>query len=39
MMSEHPLHKLEVWIGDEEHIRRQVGFCAEWSLDNLCEWM
>lgn len=36
-MAEHPLQKLETWINDEDFVRSQVGFCAEWSLDNLCE--
>ncbi len=37
--SEHPLRKLEdLWINCEAHfIKRQVGFCAQWCLDNLCE--
>ena len=33
-----PLLELEKWRyvqGDELH--REVGFCAEWTLDNLCK--
>lgn len=28
---------LESWADDPEYLKRQVGFCAQWSLDNLCE--
>lgn len=36
-MSEHPLVKLESWLHSEEYVKKQVGFCAVWSLDNLCK--
>lgn len=26
---------LESWADDPEYLKRQVGFCAQWSLDNL----
>ena len=34
-----PLRLLEdLWVGDEKDLaKRQVGFCAQWCLDNLCE--
>lgn len=28
---------LESWADDPDYLKRQVGFCAQWSLDNLCE--
>lgn len=28
---------LESWAEHSDYLRRQVGFCAQWSLDNLCE--
>ena len=37
LLPEHPLQRLEPWVGDEDYVKRQVGFCAEWSLDNLCK--
>lgn len=30
-----PISKLERWINEEHFVRRQVGFCAQWALDNL----
>ena len=35
-----PLRLLEdLWVGDEKDLaKRQVGFCAQWCLDNLCEF-
>jgi hypothetical protein len=38
--SGHPLSRLEdMWINKEEDwVKRQVGFCAQWCLDNMCEW-
>ena len=35
-----PLCLLEdLWVGDEKDLaKRQVGFCAQWCLDNLCEF-
>lgn len=38
LMAQHPLVRLESWVEDEDYLKRQVGFCAEWSLDNLCEY-
>lgn len=34
-----PLRTLEQWMSDNDYVRRQVGFCAQWCLDNLfiCE--
>lgn len=26
---------LESWADDPDYLKRQVGFCAQWSLDNL----
>lgn len=34
-MPEHPLLKLESWATDDDYVKKQVGFCAEWLLDNL----
>lgn len=28
---------LESWAEHTDYLKRQVGFCAQWSLDNLCE--
>lgn len=28
---------LESWAEHSDYLKRQVGFCAQWSLDNLCE--
>lgn len=28
---------LEEWRNEEHFVRRQVGFCAQWALDNLCK--
>ncbi len=36
--EEHPLLSLEVLASEEDCPRRQVGFCARWSLDNLCKY-
>ncbi|XP_065340282.1 RING finger and SPRY domain-containing protein 1-like isoform X2 [Cloeon dipterum] len=30
-----PLLGLEQWIGNPDYVKRQVGFCAQWCLDNL----
>lgn len=32
-----PLLELEKWTAETRYVRRQVGFCAQWCLDNLCE--
>lgn len=35
---EHPLLRLEKYADDEsDFTMRQIGFCAQWSLDNYCE--
>ena len=34
-----PLIQLEKWKNSEHYVRRQVGFCAQWALDNLCEYL
>ena len=31
------LERLEGWWHDRHFVKREVGFCARWSLDNLCE--
>lgn len=31
----HPLRALEAWADDQDPVRRQVGFCAQWALDNI----
>jgi len=33
--SEHPLIRLEKWVDSSDYEKRQVGFCAQWSLDNM----
>ncbi|XP_003747264.1 RING finger and SPRY domain-containing protein 1 [Galendromus occidentalis] len=33
--NNHPLRALETWADEEDPIRRQVGFCAQWVLDNI----
>ncbi|XP_031846670.1 RING finger and SPRY domain-containing protein 1 isoform X2 [Nomia melanderi] len=30
-----PLLELEKWVTETHYVRRQVGFCAQWCLDNL----
>ncbi|XP_022904330.1 RING finger and SPRY domain-containing protein 1-like [Onthophagus taurus] len=30
-----PISRLETWKNEEHFVRRQVGFCAQWALDNL----
>lgn len=32
-----PIEKLESWINRPDFVDRQVGFCAQWALDNLCK--
>lgn len=34
-----PISILEEWRNEEHFVRRQVGFCAQWALDNLCKFM
>lgn len=29
---------LEKWADNPDYLKRQVGFCAQWSLDNLCKY-
>lgn len=33
-----PLLELEKWATETHYVRRQVGFCAQWCLDNLCKY-
>lgn len=33
-----PLLELEKWAVETHYVRRQVGFCARWCLDNLCNY-
>ncbi|XP_043286740.1 RING finger and SPRY domain-containing protein 1-like [Venturia canescens] len=33
--KEHPLMLLEKWANEMHYVRRQVGFLAQWCLDNL----
>ncbi|KAH6946841.1 hypothetical protein HPB50_015441 [Hyalomma asiaticum] len=37
-LPENPLAKMEPWVNSEDFVERQVGFCAQWCLDNLCEY-
>lgn len=30
--------ELEKWAIETHYVRRQVGFCAQWCLDNLCKY-
>uniref|UniRef100_A0AAY4DLE2 RING finger and SPRY domain-containing protein 1 n=1 Tax=Denticeps clupeoides TaxID=299321 RepID=A0AAY4DLE2_9TELE len=30
---------LESWADHTDYLKRQVGFCSQWSLDNLCEYL
>lgn len=30
---------LETWANHPDYLKRQVGFCSQWSLDNLCEYL
>lgn len=34
--KEHPLLLLEKWVDETNYVKRQVGFSAQWCLDNLC---
>lgn len=34
--TENPLLRLEVWADSPIYDQRQVGFCSQWSLDNIC---
>lgn len=31
-----PIEILEPWVNEGHYVKRQVGFCAQWALDNLC---
>jgi hypothetical protein len=33
-----PLLCLEKWVNSKHYVKKQVGFCAQWCLDNLCEY-
>ncbi|TGZ54977.1 RING finger and SPRY domain-containing protein 1 [Temnothorax longispinosus] len=33
--KQNPLLELEKWATETHYVRRQVGFCAQWCLDNL----
>lgn len=35
---QNPLLELEKWATETHYVRRQVGFCAQWCLDNLCKY-
>jgi hypothetical protein len=35
--AENPLLRLEPWAVSDEYSKRQVGFCSQWSLDNICK--
>lgn len=36
--KQNPLLELEKWAIETHYVRRQVGFCAQWCLDNLCKY-
>lgn len=36
--KQNPLMELEKWAIETHYVRRQVGFCAQWCLDNLCKY-
>lgn len=36
--AENPLVKLEKKATSEDYEYRQVGFCAQWALDNVCKF-
>ena len=33
------LEKLEQWYHHYNYVQREVGFCAQWCLDNLCKYL
>jgi hypothetical protein len=38
--ASNPLFDLEEWrYTASDYLKREVGFCAEWTLDNLCKWL
>lgn len=34
-----PLEVLEGWRYNDDYVKRQVGFCSQWTLDNLCMFL
>lgn len=34
-LSPNPLEQLDKWWRDKDYLRREVGFCSRWCLDNL----
>ena len=36
---DNPLRKLESWMDHSDYVHCQVGFCAQWCLDNLCKFL
>lgn len=34
-LSPNPLVELESWYDSHDYVKREVGFCAQWCLDNL----
>lgn len=38
-LEKNPLTELEKWKEEIHYIKRQVGFCAQWILDNLCKYI
>ena len=36
--EKNPLEILECWVHDDNFVKREVGFCALWCLDNLCKF-
>lgn len=35
--SKNPLLRLEKLVDSDHHLERQIGFCSQWCLDNLCK--
>lgn len=36
--KENPLLKLEKLVNSNHFLERQIGFCSQWCLDNLCKF-
>lgn len=36
--EKNPLLRLEKWVSSDIYLERQIGFCAQWCLDNLCKF-
>lgn len=36
--DKNPLLRLEKWVSSDNYLERQIGFCAQWCLDNLCKY-